>query len=256
MEIVSLELAVEPLFWENINQDLPHYYFFALDWKYDKDATTILLALEGTRIEGMMLIYRQQIVQLRGSSEAVKALLDKLVLEKVELQALEQHKPYILEMYKPTVSYEMMLMTLHAGEERLQINHPVVKLDASEAEQIATIMKDADPEIWGTITSQHIVEGMNRANWLGIKINQDLVSIGRVNLTEWGGLIGVVATHETHRNRGYATSIVSELIKQIFENQSLAMIFVLSNDSSAIRVYNKVGFQPYRTYFFMRGERK
>ncbi len=117
MEIVSLELALEPLFWEHINQDIPHYYFFALDWKYNKDATKILLALEGSQIFGMMLIYRQSIVQLRGSYNAVKALLEKLDLKKVELLALEQYKQDILKKYKPTVSYEIILMTLHEGEE-------------------------------------------------------------------------------------------------------------------------------------------
>jgi len=83
MEIVFLELALEPLFWEHINQDIPHYYFFALDWKYDKDATKILLALEGSQIVGMMLIFRQHIVQLRGSCKPIKALLEKIVWKKL-----------------------------------------------------------------------------------------------------------------------------------------------------------------------------
>jgi predicted GNAT family acetyltransferase len=65
----------------------------------------------------------------------------------------------------------------------------------------------------------------------------------------------VVATHENHRNRGYATSIVSELVKRILEKLSTAMIYVLSDNMPAIRVYEKVGFKRYITYFFMRGER-
>lgn len=255
MEIVSLEPALEPIFWEHINPDIPYYYFFAFDWKYNRDATKILLALEGNRIDGMMLVYRQSIVQLRGSCEAVRALLERLDLEKVELQALEQHKRYVLEKYKPALSHEMMLMVLRKGEERLQIKHSMVKLDDSDAEQAATIMKYADPEFWGTVTSQRIVEGMNNVNWLGVKVNEELVSIGNIRLTEWGGLIGVVATHEDHRNKGYAISIVSELVKHILEKLSIAMIYVLSDNPPAVRVYQKVGFKPYRTYLFMRGER-
>lgn len=255
MEIVSLEPALEPIFWEHINQDIPRYYFFAFDWKHNRDATRILLALEGNRIDGMMLVYRQSIVQLRGNCDAVKALLERLDLEKVELQALDQHKQYALEKYKPTWSHEMMLMLLRKGEERLLIRHPIVTLDASDAEQIAAIMKYADPEYWGTTTRQQIVEDVRNVNWLGIKVNRELVSIGSTRLTEWGGLIGVVATHRDHRNKGYATSIVSKLVKQILEKLSIAMIYVLSDNPSAIRVYRKVGFKPYRKYFFMRGER-
>jgi predicted GNAT family acetyltransferase len=257
MEIVSLESALEPIFWEHVNQDIRHYYFFAFDWKYNRDETKILLALEGNRIDGMILVYRQSIVQLRGSCEVVKAFLERLDLEKVELQALEQHKQYILEKYNPTVSHEMMLMVLRKGEERLQIKHPLVKLDTSDAEQIATIMKYADPEFWGERTGQQIVERMKQGvNWLGVKVNEELVSVGSTRLTEWAGLIGVVATRETHRNKGYATSIVSELVKQILEKLSIALIYVLTDNPPAIRAYSKVGFKPYRTYLFTRGERQ
>ncbi len=255
MEIEALEPALEPIFWERVNQDIPHYYFYAFDWKYNREATKILLALERNRIDGMMLVYRQSIVQLRGSCEAAKALLQRLDLKEVELQALKQHRRYILKKYEPTVSHEMILMTLHKARETPQTKYPVVRLNTSEAEEIATIMKDADPDFWGTVTGQQIIEGMTSVNWLGIKVDGRLVSIGSARVTEWGGLIGVVATHKNHRNRGYATSIVSELVKQIIEKTSIAMIYVLSDNPSAIRVYKKVGFKPYRKYFFMRGER-
>ncbi|NIV44893.1 GNAT family N-acetyltransferase [Candidatus Bathyarchaeota archaeon] len=92
--------------------------------------------------------------------------------------------------------------------------------------------------------------------WLGVKVRGELVSLGSARLTEWAGVVGVVATQKTHRNRGYATSIVSELVKRILENQPTALIYVLVENLSAIRAYSKVGFEPYRRYFFMRGERR
>jgi len=256
MEIVPLEASSEPIFWEHVNQDIPYYYFFAFDWKHNRNETKILLALRENRIDGMLLVFRHSIVQLRGTQEAAKALLERLDLDKVELQALEQHKPYVLERYKPTSTHQMMLMVLHKGEESLHVKHSIAKLDAAEAEQIATIMRKADPEFWGTTTDQNIIDGMNRgANWLGIKINGELASIGNARLTEWGGLIGVVATREAHRNKGYATSIVSELVRKILEKLPIAMIYVLSDNPPAIRAYEKVGFKNYKTYFFMRGEK-
>lgn len=256
MEIVSLKPALEPIFWKHINKDIPHYYFFAFDWKYNRDKTKILLALERNRIGGMMLIYDQRIVQLRGSHEAAKVLFEKVDLEKVEFQALDQHKQYILKKYKPTLSHQMMLMTLSKEEEKLQKIHAIVELDISDAERVASIMRDADPEYWGDQTKKQIVESMNQGViWLGTKVNGKLVSLGSARLTEWAGLIGVVATKEDHRSKGYATCIVSELVKQILEKLSTALIYVLTDNQPAIRAYSKVGFKPYRTYFFMRGER-
>jgi len=257
MEIVSLGPALEPIFWKRVNRDIPHYYFFALDWKYNRDKTKVLLALEGNRIDGMMLVYDQRIVQLRGNFEAAKALCEKVDLEKIEFQALDQYKQYILKKYKPTWSHQIMLMTLKRAEERLQKKHPIVELEISDAERAAAIMRDADPEYWEEQTGQGIVESMNQgAIWLGIKINGDLVSLGSARSTEWAGLIGVVATQEEHRNKGYATLIVSELVRQILGKLSTALIYVLTDNQPAIRAYSKVGFKPYRTYFFMRGERR
>ncbi len=256
MKIIPLKPELELIFWQHVTQDIPHFYFFAFDWKYNRDETKILLALEGNRIDGMMVVYRQSIVQLRGSSKAARVLLERLDLEKVELQALEQHKQYVLEKYKPTLSHQLVLMTLRKGEEKLQVKYPSVKLNRSNAEQIATIMKHADPEYWGDVTGRQIVESMNRsASWFGIETEEELVSVGSTRLTEWAGLVGVVATHEGHRNKGYATSVVSKLVEQILEKQSLAMIYVQSDNSPAVRAYTKVGFKPYRTYFFMRGEK-
>jgi hypothetical protein len=67
MRIVSLESSLENLFWQHVNKDVPHHYFFASGWKYNRDDTNILLALEDGNIEGMLLIYKQSIVQLRGA---------------------------------------------------------------------------------------------------------------------------------------------------------------------------------------------
>ncbi|MGB9676557.1 MAG: hypothetical protein ACPL0C_05155 [Candidatus Bathyarchaeales archaeon] len=130
MRIVSLEPSLEKLFWQHINKDIPHNFFFAFDWKYNRNETEILLAIENGKIEGMMLIYKQSVVQLRRSCEAVKMLLERLNLEKVELQALEEHEPYILEKYAPTVTHRMMLMILRSGEAKSQVKCPVVGLDA------------------------------------------------------------------------------------------------------------------------------
>lgn len=259
MKIVPLEPTLEPIFWEYVNQDIPHYYFFAFDWKYNREKTKIFLALKGGKIEGMMLVYDKRIIQLRGSTETARFLLQRLGLEKVELQSLEEHRHLILENYRPTLkqSHKMMLMVLHTGEEELHIRHPIVKLDASYAEKIAAVMRDADLEYLGDTTGQRIVEGLNQdMNWFGIEVNDELASIGSARLTKWAGLVGVIATHEAHRNKGYTTSIVSELAKRILEKVSQAMIYVLADNAPAIRAYTEIGFKPYKTYFFIRGERR
>jgi len=159
MKIVPLDSNLEPMFWDYVNQDIPHHYFFILDWKYSRDSTKILLALKQNRIHGMMLIYRQEIVQIRGTSEAVATLLERLDLEKVEIQSLLEHESIVLKKYTPSIRHELVLEALRKGEETLYIRHPVTKLGIAEAEEIASIMRHADPE-WDDMTTRHIAEGI------------------------------------------------------------------------------------------------
>jgi len=257
MRVLPLDSRLEPLFWKYIHKDIPHYYFFILDMKRDRASTKILLALnQENHIAGMMLIYRPNIVQLRGSVEAARSLLAMLDIEEVEIQGLEDHRALILNKFKKVnKTLELILMTLRKGEETLQIKHPVTKLFAADAEDIAALMKHGDPEWWGETTAMRIAEKMNERLWLGIKVNGQLVSIGGATLDVWGSNIGTVVTHEKHRNKGYATSIVSALVEQIPQKSDLALIHVESNNPPAIRAYTKVGFKPYRKYFVARVEK-
>ena len=255
MDIVSLSTSVEPLFWKHVTRDISHYFFFAYDWKYNRKHTQILLAMEQKQIIGMMLKYRDRIVQLRGSDQAVKILFHELDLDEVELQVSKKHSPLVLEKYDPTFSTDLMLMTVHSGEEKPQIRHTIVRLDASYAEEIASILREGSPEIWSDVTRQQVVEGMDDQAWVGIKVKDELVSLCSFRVTEWMGHVGRVATHKKYRNRGYATSTVSYAVKNMLQNRSDAIIFVRADNLSAIHVYQNVGFKSYRTYFFMKGKK-
>jgi len=68
------------------------------------------------------------------------------------------------------------------------------------------------------------------------------------------GIIHTVATHEAHRNKGYAASITSYLVKLILEKTPIAIIYTLRDNPPANKIYKKVGFKPYKKYFIMRGE--
>jgi len=254
MKVLPLDSRLEPLFWRHVYQDIPHHYFFILDMKRDRASTQVLSVLNReNRIDGMMLVYRQRIVQLRGSVEAAKTLLARLDVDKVEIQGLEEHRALILDKFKNVrKTLEIILMTLRRGEETPQTKHPVVRLSTADAEGIAALMRHGDPEWWGETTSTQIAERMHERLWLGIKVDTQLVSVGGATLDTWGSNVATVVTHEKHRNKGYATSIVSALVKQILQKSNIALIHVESNNPPAIRAYTKVGFKPYRKYFIAR----
>lgn len=255
MKVVPLEESLEQTFWNHVNQDPPDYYFFILDWKLNRDKTKILMAMEEDKIEGLMLVYRDYIVQLRGNREAVDMLLNHVNLEKVELQAPLECEDIVFRKHRPITKAEVILMRLRKGKENIQINHKLARLTVEDAGIVAELMRNAYPEWWGEITAESLKSRVENALWLGIKLDGKIVSVGNTRLTDFGSNIGAVATDERYRNKGYATSIVSALVKEILEGSSTALIHVLSDNAPAFHVYSKVGFKPYRSYLQLRAEK-
>ena len=251
LEIVELNPSFEPLFYKYVKKDLPHYFFFFFDWKFERPNTKIWLALNHDEIYGMMLIYKNRIVQLRGNESAIEALLNKIDLKKFQLQAETHHRMIIQRIYRIKKDYGLLLMVLRKGEERLVSTVNIKKLTSKWASEIAYLKSSVNPEFWGDTAKETIVTSMNRRLWMGVVTNSTkLVSFGNTYLTDFVSNIGSLATNESYRNIGYATEVVSALVKEIFKRNNLALIYVRRNNIPAQRVCEKVGFKMYRKYLY------
>jgi predicted GNAT family acetyltransferase len=253
VKVVALYDGLERAFWNHVRADELDYYFFVLDWKLRRDQTKILMAMEDDEIEGLMLIYRDSVVQLRGNQTAVKTLLDLLTIEKVELQAPLDCESIVLRRFKsPKIEERMTLMRLRRGEENIQVTTIPIRLSIDTAEEIVELMRRADPSWWGEASTENMRKTLAETYWLGIKQDERIVSVGNARLIDFASNIGVVATEEKYRNRGYATSIVSTLVSEILKTSPIAIIHVISDNAPALRAYSKVGFKPYKTYLSIR----
>lgn len=255
MKVVSLEDGYEQDFWNHVNRDPLDYYFFIFDMKQRHEKTQVFLALEGRKVEGLMLIYAGHIVQLRGSRQAMKALFDQVDLEEVELQAPLDCEDIVLRKYKLWLRYEIILMQLRKGEENIQIKHTPVKLGVDDFGEVVDLLRKADPEVWGDLDTKQ-----QKANWkdavlVGTKYKDKLVSVGLTRFVDFASNIGAIATEERYRNMGFATSVVSALVQEILKNSPIALIYVRKDNAPAVRVYSKVGFEPYKHYLMVRGRR-
>jgi RimJ/RimL family protein N-acetyltransferase len=255
LKVVSIYEGYEEAFWNHVNLDPFDYFFFILDLKQHPESTKIMLAMEGERIQGLMLVYSNIIAQLRGVRRAVEKLLDHVNLEKIELQAPMDCEDLVTRKYNPQIRHELVLMTLKKGDEKVQIKEKPVRLGPENASEVAKLMKEADPEWWGEISPEDIKQSLEETFWVGLKDDGRIVSVGNTRFNDLGSNIGVIATDERYRNRGYATSIVSTLVEEILKRSPTALIHVLSENAPAIRVYSKVGYRPYKRYLLMRAER-
>lgn len=255
LKVVSLEDGYEQEFWNHVNRDRLDYYFFIFDKRQHRDKTQVFLALEGRKIEGLMLIYAGRIVQLRGTREAVKALFEKVDLEQVELQAPLDCEDIILRRYRPSLRFEIILMSLRRGEENIRMKHVPVRVGDEDVQEFVEVLRKADPEVWGDLDIEQQKAAWKDAFLLGIKYQGKLVSVGNTRFVDLASNIGAIATDEGYRNMGFATSIVSALVKEILKNSPVAIIHVRKDNASAIQVYSKVGFKPYKQYLMIRGNR-
>jgi predicted GNAT family acetyltransferase len=252
MKIVAVADGFEKLFWNHVNRDPIDYYFFILDWTQRKEQTKIFLAIEGNRVLGALLVYADYIVQFRGSMEAVQKLLEYVNLDKVELQAPQDCEDIVCQKFKPRVKQTMVLMRLNKGEEQIRITETPVQLSVEDAEEVAALMMRCDPEWWGETNAEQLKQRWQSVFWLGIRKEGKLVSIGSVRFVDFASNIGIIATDELYRNRGYATSIVSALVQEIFKRSPIALIHVIADNIPAVRTYSKVGFKPYKAYLSIR----
>ncbi len=253
MEIVSVVDGYERTFWDYVSRDPLNYYFFIIDWTQRKEQTKIFLAIEGKEVLGSLLVFADYILQFRGSRKAVQKLLEYVNLEKVELQVLPDCEDIVCQKYKPRVKQNLVLMRLNRGKEHIRITEKPVRLGIDDVEAVAGLMRKCDPEWWGEIVSERLRQRWEGTIWLGIKKKGKLVSVGSTRFeVDFASNIGVVATDEHYRNRGYATSIVSALVKEIFKRSPIALIHVIADNGPAVRAYSKVGFKPYKTYLSIR----
>jgi len=183
----------------------------------------------------------------------VRLLLDQLDVEEVAVQVPLDCQDVVVDRFpvseqKATV----VLLSLKKGEENINVTTKPEKLSVEASGEIAALMHEAYPEFWSVITAEDIEKTFAEASWVGIRHAWKLVAFGKAVSTPPVSHVTWIATHAGYRNRGYAISILSVLLKELFESSSTAFIYVLTDNPTAMHLYSTVGFKPYKLYFYVK----
>jgi len=249
LNIVSVTPANEQIFLNYVGNRLAEYFFFFLDYKQFPEHTHILMALdEANQIHGMALEWKQRILQLRGSEDVAKRLLEHITITPVEVTGLMEHAE-ILKKRFPNVKlgFEMIRMVVSKGKEIISINHPIFLLERTDIPEIVALMNLTDPIFWGSFTADNVTMDANH-QWFGIKMEGKIVAIAGNWRDEEVGIISIVGTHPEYRCKGMATSVVGAALHNIFEHNKLALIHVRADNVPAVKVYTKAGYKPFLRY--------
>ncbi len=240
---------------EIVQLDYADYYFFIYDVLLQRERTKVWLAIENSEIVGLMLIYNDNMVQLRGSPNAVGFLLSSLNLENVDVQAPSDCEDVLLAKFPVYKTKEnITLLRLEKGTENLKFIVEPERLAAENADELAQLMRESYPLMWNDMTAEKVkvLISPKETVMLGIRQEGRLVAFGSAMLTPNTSIVCWLGTSELHRKQGYCTSIISKLVQEGLKVADFMAIHVLDDNSIARRIYEAVGFRPYKSYVLLR----
>ncbi len=233
----------EDIFYDYIKNNFAEYFFFHVDYAQYPKITEIYMALDNKeKIQGMVLIWKNRRIQLRGTAVSLEFLLNGKSYNPISITGFENHKKLISKFF-PDYKKEISLyrMGLKKGDQKDFEKYKFQKLNVSYREEIASLMRIADPIFWGLRNPEDILIDENNI-WYGILKKKDLICIVGLWKYENIGYIAVVGTHPDYWNQGYASSLISSTLKELLQDNEQSFITVRKANAPAIHTYKKLGF--------------
>jgi len=240
----------EAFFYDYIKNNFAEYFFFHVDYVQYPESTEIYMALDNEeKIQGMVLIWKNRRIQLRGSIVSLEFLLNGKNYNPISITGFDNHKKLISKFF-PDYKKEIALyrMGLKNGDQKDFEKYTFQKLNKSHREVIASLMRIADPIYWGSRKPEDILIDENNT-WYGTMKEKDLICMIGLWKYQNIGYIFIVGTHPDYWNQGYASSLISSTLKELFREKKQCFIMVRVANAPAIHTYKKLGFSICNTHY-------
>jgi ribosomal protein S18 acetylase RimI-like enzyme len=139
-------------------------------------------------------------------------------------------------------------MGMKKGDQKDFEKYTFQKLTKSYREEITSLMRIADPIYWGSREPEDILIDENNS-WYGIVKEKELICIVGIWKYETIGYITTVGTHPNFWNQGYASSLISSSLKDLFQEKNQCFITVRVDNPPAVHTYKKLGFSVSNTQY-------
>ena len=254
-EIVKLDNSNEKIFWDYILKDIPRYFFFILDQKQYPEHCRFFIAIDNENIFGLCLIWKNQVAQVRGDNEDIVKALIEVIPEDIPVKEISVEYKYkellhsVFPELKKRYSIHRMVLRKEKMFPRFPLNQPFTEriLTKEDGPDIVNLMKKADPFYWGKTSIDELPFDENQ-NYYGLFDGKKLICFTLAWIDELAAIISTAATLPKYQNKGLATYLVNETIHKMMTHTETAIIHVIVENESAIRVYSKVGYEVYVTY--------
>ncbi|MBN2156127.1 MAG: GNAT family N-acetyltransferase [Candidatus Lokiarchaeota archaeon] len=256
LEIVDgLDEFVERDFWDYILRDIPRYFFFILDLKHYPEDCHFLIAKRDGIIVGICLIWKNHIAQIRSEDPEVIEALYRAIPQEIPIDEITFENRYrdLLFSLIPNPIKQMSLHRMILQKEKMIPRYPLEKpyskqlLNREDVDKIVELMRVSDPDLWGFTTEEKFTFDENKT-YTGLFDGNKLICFTLAWVDEIAAIISIVATHPDYQNQGLASYLVNEAVHMFMEHTEIAIIHVRTDNSQAIRVYEKMGYEIYMTY--------
>ena len=230
---------------DSFKSDVIKHVFAFYDIQYEPEHTTMYAAFENGNLKGYVLIY----AALDFPSVILEC--EKGIAEKLIEYAPENHfvmhvpqnlLPVIKDKFPSAKHYVEDWMLVKKGQANFFKSRHVNRLfSEDDASKLAILLSTREDHPKRTKT---YMDWMSKMPIYGVSINSRLVSYAGSFLElpqVW--MIGGVYTHPNHRNKGYATLATSAVTEEALRHAETAALFVRSDNYSAVRVYEKIGYK-------------
>jgi ribosomal protein S18 acetylase RimI-like enzyme len=147
-------------------------------------------------------------------------------------------------------SIECLQMVLPAEIALPEETNGILKLSCADAPAMVELTDLAFPGFFRVKTCE-------MGNYYGVRVGGELVSMSgeRIMLEEYPEVSGV-CTHPDHRGKGYAASLMWQVIRDHRRDGLISWLHVSASNTHAIELYLKMGFVEARRHVWHRISRR
>jgi GNAT superfamily N-acetyltransferase len=244
-KITSLNENNEQEFMLSIRKNKLLHIFTLFDLKKARDKTEIWIASRNQR-KGYLIQFDKKIIHTHGDSECLPQLLKKINVQEAKFAIEPQHLAQVEELYVPTKASDAaslgnitayLIMSVRTQDFNLSTTHQVTKATTND---LGDIFRDLGEEY-----GEKVRQAQNSGIALGVRVEKRWVSVAIVpEIIEEIGFIRGVYTDPAFRGKGFSTSTMSALVKELFRLHVRPGLWVAEDNAPAVRVYKKIGFKP------------